>query len=282
MTDVASYINEYKRRKDLVSKYLEGDNTLMRKMAKLTMHSVAKKSSRLSAKLSASLGLTNLSVDPEFEELERQFKSLEKCTWQLSKDVEQCVNFLSDEAICGEIIADQLIQYYSGTPDSEIRRFRDTREMIRSQYTQNLRNCIDRRVNAPVNSLITLLEGPAVLITKRYDKLLDYDNAISRSEKNKESRIVIMQRSKFSQYRGKPSFLHTSLNRFCLTHSQYCTHYPAYLAPIWTEACRIKAFGIRTCWIGTCITDFAGLKRARLKRVGLKWAGLTVYRKLCR
>ncbi|XP_043283380.1 dynamin-binding protein-like [Venturia canescens] len=190
MTQVATHINEYKRRKDLVSKYFDEDNTLMRKMSKFTMHSVAKKSSRLSAKLSASLGLTNLSADPQFEELERQFKVLEKSTWQLSKDIEQCLKFLDDEAMCGEILANLLAQYYTGTRDNEVKRYGETRAKIRSNHVEKLKACIERRVNVPIKSLITLLEGPAVLITKRSDKLLDYDNAISRSDKNKESRIA--------------------------------------------------------------------------------------------
>ncbi|XP_031837461.1 rho guanine nucleotide exchange factor 38 isoform X2 [Nomia melanderi] len=188
MTAVASHINEYKRRKDLVSKYLENDNTLIRKVAKLSMHSVAKMSTRLSTRLSASLGLTNVAVDLEFDELERQFRSVEKCTLQLAKDVEQCFTYLSDEAISGEIISDFLIQYYQGTPNIEAKRLREIRSTIWSQFIRELK--LSERVRAPLNFLAILLEGPAVLITKRHDKLLDYDAAISKSEKYKESRIV--------------------------------------------------------------------------------------------
>ncbi|KAI4493102.1 hypothetical protein M0802_009652 [Mischocyttarus mexicanus] len=190
MTDVACYINEYKRRKDLVSKYLDNDNTFISKMGKLSMHSVAKMSMRLSTKLSASLGLTNVAVDPVFEELERQFRSIEKCIWQFSKDVEMCIIYLSDEAISGELMADYLNQYYQGTPNLEIKRIRDTRSLIWSQFMKDLKSTLEIRVNIPLNLLTTFLEGPAVLITKRHDKLLDYDAAISKSEKYKESKIV--------------------------------------------------------------------------------------------
>ncbi|KZC04124.1 PREDICTED: dynamin-binding protein-like [Dufourea novaeangliae] len=190
MTAVASHINEYKRRKDLVSKYLDNDNTLMSKMAKLNMHSVAKMSTRLSTRLSASLGLTNVAVDQDFEQLERQFRSVEKCTFQLAKDVEQCLIHLSDEAISGEVLSDFLIQYYQGTPNIDAKRLRDIRSTIWSQFIQELKVCLKNRVSAPVNYLATLLEGPAVLITKRHDKLLDYDAAISKGDKYKESRIV--------------------------------------------------------------------------------------------
>ena len=190
MTAVASHINEYKRRKDLVSKYLDNDNTLMRKMAKLSMHSVAKMSIRLSTRLSASLGLTNVAVDLEFEELEKQFRSVEKCTLQLAKDAEQCLIHLSDEAISGEVMSDFLIQYYQGTSNVEANRLREIRSTIWSQFIQELKSCLKNRVSVPINFLATLLEGPAVLISKRDDKLLDYDAAISKSEKYKESRIV--------------------------------------------------------------------------------------------
>ncbi|XP_033338470.2 rho guanine nucleotide exchange factor 38 isoform X1 [Megalopta genalis] len=190
MTAVASHINEYKRRKDLVSKYLDNENTLIRKMAKLNMHSVAKMSTRLSTRLSASLGLTNVAVDPEFEEIERQFRSVEKCTLQLTKDVEQCFTHLSDEAISGEVISDFLIQYYQGTPNTEARRLREIRSTIWSQFIQEQKVCLKRRVLAPTNFLAILLEGPAVLITKRHDKLLDYDAAISKSDWYKESKIT--------------------------------------------------------------------------------------------
>ncbi|OAD59449.1 Dynamin-binding protein [Eufriesea mexicana] len=190
MTAVASHINEYKRRKDLVSKYLDNGNTLMRKMAKLNMHSVAKMSTRLSTRLSTSLGLTNITVDTEFEELEKQFRSVEKCALQLAKDVEQCLTYLSNEALCGEMISDYVIQYYQGTSNSEAKRLRDIRSIILSQSVQELKICLQNRVNAPIQFLITLLDGPTVLITKRHDKLLDYDAAISKSEKYKESRIA--------------------------------------------------------------------------------------------
>ncbi|XP_012232658.2 rho guanine nucleotide exchange factor 38-like [Linepithema humile] len=190
MTNVASYINEYKRRRDIVSKYLDNDNTLIGKMSKLSMHSVAKMSTRLSTKLSATLGLTNVASDTEFEELEKQFHSIEKCTWQLAKDVEQCTVHLNEEAMSGEVIAEFLAHYYQGTPTAEVKKLRHIRSTIWSQYVQDFKSCIEKRVSAPLHLLTTLLEGPAVLVAKRRDKLLDYDAAISRSEKYKESKIV--------------------------------------------------------------------------------------------
>ncbi|OXU22019.1 hypothetical protein TSAR_006757 [Trichomalopsis sarcophagae] len=183
MADVASYINEYKRKKDLASKYLHSNNTLIGKMANLNMHSVAKKSSRLSAKLSATLGLTNLPIDPKFEELVKDFLSLEKSTKQFLKDVEQCIQCLDAETYCGEVLTEQLHQYYTGVRSDEVWRLREVRQIIRSQYIKDFKSCIERRVISPLNALISLLSGPELLINKRHDKMLDYDTAISRRDR---------------------------------------------------------------------------------------------------
>lgn len=190
MADVAAYINEYKRKKEIASKYLHSSNTLIGRMANLNMHSVAKKSSRLSAKLSVTLGLTNLPIDAKFDELVKDFVSLEKCTKQFLKDVEQCILHLDTETVCGEVLTQHLHQYFTGVPSDEIGRLGGVRNIIRSQFIRDLKQCIERRVIAPLHALITMLAGPELLIHKRHDKMLDYDTAISKNEKSKERGFV--------------------------------------------------------------------------------------------
>ena len=57
MSDIAAFINETKRKKDIVEKYkAEGTNSLSRKISKFNMHSIGKKSSRMSQKLLTTLG----------------------------------------------------------------------------------------------------------------------------------------------------------------------------------------------------------------------------------
>ena len=194
MADVASYINEYKRKKEMASKYLHSNTSLIGRMANLNMHSVAKKSSRLSAKLSATLGLTNLPSDPKFDELVKDFVSLEKSTKQFLKDVEQCILYLDSETYCGDVLTEQLHQYFTGVPSSEIWRLRDIRNIIRTQFIRDLKGCIEKRVITPLNALISMLAGPELLINKRHDKMLDYDTAISRNERSKERGIVSIHR----------------------------------------------------------------------------------------
>ena len=57
MSDIAAFINETKRKKDIVEKYKAGeDNSLTRKISKINMHSIGKKSTRMSQKLLTTLG----------------------------------------------------------------------------------------------------------------------------------------------------------------------------------------------------------------------------------
>ena len=59
MTNVASFINESKRKKEIVLKYRDSglEEKLSRKISRLNLHSVAKKSSRLGMLLKTSLGI---------------------------------------------------------------------------------------------------------------------------------------------------------------------------------------------------------------------------------
>jgi hypothetical protein len=48
---------------------------------------------------------------------------------------------------------------------------------------------VEQRVLVPLNTLMELFEGPAILVQKRHDKLLDY-GYYAKGEKNKENRQV--------------------------------------------------------------------------------------------
>ncbi|KAF4527954.1 hypothetical protein B566_EDAN014127 [Ephemera danica] len=119
MTDVASSINESKRRNDIVLKYLEdGNRTLSTRISKFSFHSVAKMSSRLGMKLSSSLGIGTIIKDPAFEEQEQMFHTLEKAVRMFIKNVESFMAILHDVVMtqlrCAEAIAD----FYKETKDT--------------------------------------------------------------------------------------------------------------------------------------------------------------------
>ena len=61
MSDIAAFINESKRRKDIVEKYKAGGgSSLTGKISKINMHSLGKKSSRISQKFLTSLGMDSV------------------------------------------------------------------------------------------------------------------------------------------------------------------------------------------------------------------------------
>ena len=140
--------------------------------------------------ITASFGSTNLTSDVEYEELTKKFKSVEICTKQLCKDVRQCINHLNEDIICSEVLSELLNQYHQGTLNNEIYQFCKVRTIVKIQFLQDLELCVKKRVEKPLSDLVAFLEGPAILITKRYHKMLDYNVAISRNEKYKENKNV--------------------------------------------------------------------------------------------
>ena len=77
MSDIAAFINETKRKKDIVEKYrAEEDRSLTSKISKFNIHSIGKKSSRISRKLLTSLGMDTADKDLQFDLLDKNFSHL--------------------------------------------------------------------------------------------------------------------------------------------------------------------------------------------------------------
>ena len=91
-TKVLEYINEYKRRRDLVNKYKQStqidyaDLTIGDIFKKITLKSIAKKTSRLSIQLTSKLGLFDQQVfDENFKRQEANFRFIETITLRFNK-----------------------------------------------------------------------------------------------------------------------------------------------------------------------------------------------------
>ncbi len=79
-TELLEFINEYKRSKDLVSKYLNptGDS-IAELMKKININSLKKKSTRISLQISNALGLfVPQVIDLQFQGAELTFRQTEK------------------------------------------------------------------------------------------------------------------------------------------------------------------------------------------------------------
>uniref|UniRef100_A0A673BTS5 Dynamin-binding protein n=1 Tax=Sphaeramia orbicularis TaxID=375764 RepID=A0A673BTS5_9TELE len=81
-------INEYKRRKDLVVKYRKGDeDTFIDKISKLSMHSIIKKSNRVSSHLKHLTGISPQVKDEAFDEAEKKFRLQERLIKSFIRDI---------------------------------------------------------------------------------------------------------------------------------------------------------------------------------------------------
>uniref|UniRef100_A0A8D2QC85 Dynamin-binding protein n=1 Tax=Zonotrichia albicollis TaxID=44394 RepID=A0A8D2QC85_ZONAL len=154
-------INELKRRKDLVLKYRKNDDdeTLKEKFARLNIHSISKKSKRVTSHLKILTRGEPQVKDGTFDKEEKLFQSLEKT-------VKLCVKNIS--------LYSQHLQV--GTGLSAVCGHKPLGLVCTFQMAQ-----LDKLVLTPLSALQALFPGPQKLIQKRYDKLLDYNSYIQRS-----------------------------------------------------------------------------------------------------
>lgn len=175
-------INEFKRRKDIVMKYKrteEDGGTLMGKLNKFSIHSIRKKSDRLTGYLKILTGVEPQVRDEVFDKEEKLFRSLEKAVRQLVKNV-HCYLIHIQEMIGVAVQNAADLEDIMKDPDK-----------IDTNGTQHLKNGNNpykhfkertaHLVLAPLTSLQGMFAAPQKLIQKRYDKLLDYCSRLERS-----------------------------------------------------------------------------------------------------
>ena len=98
-------INEYKRRKDLVLKYRKGDeDSLMEKISKLNIHSIIKKSNRVSSHLKHLTGFAPQIKDEVFEETEKNFRMQERLIKSFIRDLSLYLQHIRESA-CVKVVA---------------------------------------------------------------------------------------------------------------------------------------------------------------------------------
>lgn len=179
MLDLATEINEAKRKKELLSKYQGGTD----QKGGGFMHSFAKKSMRINQKMTNKLTFSTKTVDQDkyarFAGLEVQTKDLEKNARKLQKrSVEQveaingAYRSLKDFAGATKQLA---LNSFDGRGDTTIEKTCGVladMEIIATAYSDT----ITTRVTGVLTSFLSLFEGPLKLIAKRADKRLDFES----------------------------------------------------------------------------------------------------------
>ncbi|CAM5107139.1 unnamed protein product [Eretmochelys imbricata] len=179
--DINVNINELKRRKDLVLKYKKNDEeeSLKEKFSKLNIHSISKKSKRVTSHLKILTGGEPQVKDQTFNKEEKLFRSLEKTVKFCVKNISFSLQHLQDSML----LAAQNITELQG-----ILHNKDDEDNGCSKMLNNIGNpCegfvdqLEKLVLIPLSALQALFSGPQKLIQKRYDKLLDYNGCLERS-----------------------------------------------------------------------------------------------------
>ncbi|KAG7175114.1 Dynamin-binding protein-like [Homarus americanus] len=213
MANVAKEINDYTKRLDLVNKYrFESDQSLHSKMQRVSLHSVAKKSARISTLVSEMLGIMNQTKDPDFDEEVAKFRSMQKAAAAMTMNVGVVVQSIKARHKAELEIAKGLVatlHQVARTP--EIEAIQKTASDSCNRLFEMFDNFVKHRVIMVVKQLLCLCEVPERLIMKRNDKLLDYDNAQYKLDRNRDLTRTRILEEELSQAKGTYEALNMQL-----------------------------------------------------------------------
>ncbi|XP_031699078.1 dynamin-binding protein isoform X3 [Anarrhichthys ocellatus] len=183
-------INEYKRRKDLVVKYRKVDeDTFIDKISKLSMHSIIKKSNRVSSHLKHLTGISPQIKDEAFDEAEKKFRLQERLIKSFIRDISLYLQHIRESASVKVLAAISFCDIYTERSVLDPERFQRAHRCISDKQFTQFKERTEALVINPLTQLLLMFAGPHKLIQKRFDKLLDYDNCKERADRLKDRRV---------------------------------------------------------------------------------------------
>ncbi|MBN3316270.1 DNMBP protein, partial [Atractosteus spatula] len=208
-------INEYKRRKDLVVKYRKGDeDTLIDKISKLSMHSIIKKSNRVSSHLKHLTGFSPQIKDEAFDEAEKNFRMQERLIKSFIRDISLYLQHIRESASVKVLAAISFCDIFADRNQMDPERFQKAHRCISDKQFINFKERTENLVITPLNQLLSMFAGPHKLIQKRFDKLLDYNNCKERAEKIKDKKMQEELQSARNNYEALNAQLLDELPKF--------------------------------------------------------------------
>ncbi|XP_034362810.1 dynamin-binding protein isoform X2 [Arvicanthis niloticus] len=208
-------INEYKRRKDLVLKYRKGDeDSLMEKISKLNIHSIIKKSSRVSSHLKHLTGFAPQLKDEVFEETEKNFRMQERLIKSFIRDLSLYLQHIRESACVKVVAAMSIWDLCMERGHHDLEQFEKVHRYISDQLFTRFKERTERLVINPLNQLLSMFTGPYKLVQKRFDKLLDFYNCTERAEKLKDKKTLEELQSARNNYEALNSQLLDELPKF--------------------------------------------------------------------
>ncbi|NXN37728.1 DNMBP protein, partial [Rhinoptilus africanus] len=208
-------INEYKRRKDLVLKYRKGDeDSLMEKISKLNIHSIIKKSNRVSSHLKHLTGFAPQMKDEAFEEIEKNFRMQERLIKSFIRDLSLYLQHVRESACMKALAAVSMWDLCTEKGSGDLDQFQKVNRLISDQLFSKFKERTERLVSSPLNQLLSMFAGPHKLVQKRFDKLLDFHNCTERAEKLKDKRTLEELQSARNNYEALNAQLLDELPQF--------------------------------------------------------------------
>ncbi|XP_077634904.1 dynamin-binding protein isoform X1 [Crocuta crocuta] len=208
-------INEYKRRKDLVLKYRKGDeDSLMEKISKLNIHSIIKKSNRVSSHLKHLTGFAPQIKDEAFEETEKNFRMQERLIKSFIRDLSLYLQHIRESACVKVVAAVSMWDVCMEKGHRDLEQFEKVHRYISDQLFTNFKERTERLVISPLNQLLSMFTGPHKLVQKRFDKLLDFYNCTERAEKLKDKKTLEELQSARNNYEALNAQLLDELPKF--------------------------------------------------------------------
>ncbi|XP_068111639.1 dynamin-binding protein isoform X1 [Hyperolius riggenbachi] len=208
-------INEYKRRKDLVVKYRKGDeDSLMDKIYKLNIHSIIKKSNRVSSHLKHLTGLAPQIKDEAFEETEKNFRLQERLIKSFIRDLSVYLQHIRESACVKVLAAMSMWDLYANKGTSDLEKFEKAHRHISEKLFTDFKERTEKLVIYPLTQLLSMFAGPHKLVQKRFDKLLDFHNCSERAEKLKDKRTLDELQSAKNNYEALNAQLLDELPKF--------------------------------------------------------------------
>ncbi|XP_053317497.1 rho guanine nucleotide exchange factor 38 [Spea bombifrons] len=173
-------INELKRRKDLVLKYRRADEeeSLKYKLSKLNIHSISKKSKRVTSHLQILTGGEQVK-DQIFNKEEKIFRNLEKTVRLCVKNISCTLQHIQDAMPLAAVGMEELHDILHDN-NQKSNGYLNMQTSMVEQYEHYVCE-LDRIVYAPLCALHSMFPAPQKLIQKRYDKLLDYHSCLQRA-----------------------------------------------------------------------------------------------------
>nr|XP_045603257.1 rho guanine nucleotide exchange factor 37-like isoform X1 [Procambarus clarkii] len=217
-------VNEYTRGLDLVYKYREDvDHSLSGKMRRVTLHSIAKKSARMSTILSQKLGIISQTTSTGFDEEEAKFRSVEQAARSLVDHATTLLEAVRARHTAELIVSEGLAEILPNAPS--VQAIKEATLDSCNRVLQMFDREVQERVLQPAVQVGTLCAAPARLIQKRYHKKLDYDAAQAKLQMAKDTNVATVAEEEEEEEDTHETGDYESLNTLLLEELPILTHW---------------------------------------------------------